>query len=247
MSRWNKPASCVEVPEVREFIASLRFNFNDGEPLKRSDLDKAFESLAGKAREKITERLANVTEVPHFALLCDSATSGKLKILCILLRWVTRDMLVQYAPLAFAVSDEMSIDAPVLVKLLRLALQGVPSCASRLLAAVSDCGTEKTAIRLLSEEFSEDSKLLQTSCLAHHLDLSFRHAFSPLASKLPKAPRADASEAVKKRYQEKLAVRSQLAADDAVLQPLYALTAPVTGAMRKVHPLLCLSKSTNRL
>jgi hypothetical protein len=234
MSRWNKPASCVEVPEVREFTASLRADFNDGKPLKRDDLDKAFGRLAAKARVKIAEALADPLTVPHFALLCDSATSGKLKILCILTRWVTRDMAVRSAPLAFAVSDEMSIDAHTQVGLLRSALELVPSYASRLLSACSDCGTEKTALRLFSEKLPEDSRLLQTSCLAHHLDLAFRHAFSPLAAKPPKALPADASEARRRKYLAKLAARAALLADDAIMQPLFDLTAPVHGAMRRI-------------
>jgi hypothetical protein len=168
-------------------------------------------------------------------VLCDSATSGKLKIMCILTRWVTRDMNVRSAPLAFAVSDEMSIDASTQVTLLRSALEAVPSYASRLLSAVSDCGTEKTALRLFSEQLPEDSRLLQTSCLAHHLDLAFRHAFSPLAAKAPKPLPADASEARKKKYLEKVAARATLLAEDALVQPLFDLTAPVNGAIRRVR------------
>jgi hypothetical protein len=235
MSRWNKAASCVAVPELREFIAALRPDFHEAEgDISRSDLDKAFARLAEKARSHIMRDLVDEKAVRHLAILCDSATSGKLKIMCILARWISRTLDVRSVPLAFSVSEEMSIDADEQLKLLRAALEPVANFPLRLVSAVSDCGTEKTALRSLTEEMPEDSRVLQTSCLAHHLDLAFRQAFTPLSSKKAlKKPSAEASERQQALYATKMKRREALLAEDAALAPLFELTAPVTGAMRK--------------
>lgn len=228
--RLNKSPSAAIVPELHELVVSLRPEF--GEDITRAELQGVVATLAGQAAAAVHRKLSDVSEVVGFQLLVDGATSQKMKITCLIARWVDSSFNVQIMPVDFTSGE--ATDGQALAKQLQQSTSFLQpeDLARRCIGLMSDSGTEKTAMSIFRDKLASSPGAILGSCVAHHIDLAIGRLFD---AKKPKAPAGsdDASPAVKAAIAARAALVREWVDDEVHLKPFHDLVAPA-GPLRKV-------------